>query len=863
MGRVNNRKVISMLARRSLLASKGKSIVAVLAIVLTTVMFTSFFTVGGSLVSKIQEETMRQVGESSHSSLSQLTQSEYDTLKNDSQLKEISCCIYVGMLSNEELKAVYAEVDYYEELEAKIRFCYPDVGKLPENADDVVLSDILLDMLGIPCKIGTKVPLEIKIGEQVVTHEFTLSGYYKGDRISVSNPVAVSKEFQEKYAPVPTESILSSGPVSIDDLTGRITASFNFSSSLFIKQQVKKLYERCGFPYSTEIDASIAYMGANLDPMTVGMIAVIILVAFLSGYMIIYNIFYISVYSEIRHYGLLKTVGTTGKQLKKIVRIQANMLSLIGIPIGLALGAAIGAWLVPVVMGVVDIDELINDNVVLSPIVFIGAAVFSWITVTISCSKPCKFAASVTPIEALRTTEGSDAKNKKRKVRKTAKVTPLSLAYSNIQKSRKRVAVVILSLTLGMVFLNSIYGLINGFDIEKYVANMAITDYTVTDYTVMNSGITQNQNFESITDDFLKELEKQDGVESSSNVYALDYYPKFTNGDWKKIKERVLLSNTFMSDKSVKYVIDRSGLTDIQFADSAREQINVISYGVGELVFDNLNVVSGEIDWNKFKTGRFVIVSCFRNHDNDMNEDYFKPGETVTVINEKGKGKDYTVMAVAEIPYAASANYTTLYNLNYILPEKEFLSLYGKRQPMTTVFNIDDGKGDEFDSWLDNYCKTVNSDLAYTSRVKIIEEFKGFINVFNVVGGVIVFILMVIGILNFTNTIFTSIITRRRELAMLEAVGMTVKQQKQMLILEGGYYTVMSGIVSVVLGGIIDMFVIRTLGNSVLFFYTWHFTVLPIIICIPIMLVISSVLPLICFRQIQKSTVVERMRITD
>ena len=91
----------------------------------------------------------------------------------------------------------------------------------------------------------------------------------------------------------------------------------------------------------------------------------------------------------------------------------------------------------------------------------------------------------------------------------------------------------------------------------------------------------------------------------------------------------------------------------------------------------------------------------------------------------------------------------------------------------------------------------------------------------------------------------------------------TVKQQKQMLILEGGYYTVMSGIVSVILGGLIDVFVIRTLGNTLLFFYSWHFTVLPILICIPIMLVISSVLPLICFKQIQKSTVVERMRVEE
>lgn len=865
MGRVNNRKIIAVLAKRSMLASKGKSAVAVLAIVLTTVLFTSFFTVSGSLVTRIQEETMRQVGESSHSSLSLLTQSEYDTLKNDKELKEISYRIYVGMLANEEVKSVYTEVSYYEEKEAEFCFCYPEAGHLPEEKDDVVLSDKVLNMLGLPCKLGEKIPLEITIGENVVKHDFTLSGYYKGDPIAMSYPVAVSKAFQEEYAPTPTESILSSGALSVDDMTGRIIANFNFDNSLFIKQKVKKLYERCEFPYSTDVGASMAYMGSNFDPMTVVLIAVIILVAFSSGYMIIYNIFYINVYSEVRHYGLLKTVGTTGKQLKKIVKIQADMLSLIGIPIGLVLGAVIGKVLVPVIMQAATFSESIDNKAALSPIIFIGAALFSWLTVRISCRKPCKMAAAVTPVEALRTTEGDTSKNKKKTVKKTAKVTPLSLAHSNIGKSRKRVAVVVLSVSLGMVFLNSISGLLNGFDIEKYVSNMAITDYTVTDYTVLNAGITQHVNLNSITDDFLKELEKQEGIESSSNVYALEYCPKFTNGDWNKIKERVLLSNTFKSDNAIRYMIESNGMSDKQFVEMLRDSQTFVAmaYGIGELVFNNLDVVNGELDWNKFKTGKYVITTNFINTTNDTQAEYFQPGETITIMNENGKGKDYTVMAVAEVPYAATPHHSTIYNLNYILPEKEFLGLYGKRQPMTTIFNVEDDKTEDIESWIDNYCKTVNNDLAYTSRVKIIDEFKGFINVFNVVGGVIVFILMIIGILNFTNTIFTSIITRRKELAMLEAVGMTVKQQKQMLIAEGGYYTVMSGIVSLVIGGLIDIFVIRTLGNSLLFFYSWHFTVMPIIICIPIMLVISSVVPLICFNQIQKSTVVERMRITD
>src|SRR5699024_9694705 len=47
--------------------------------------------------------------------------------------------------------------------------------------------------------------------------------------------------------------------------------------------------------------------------------AICMVLVFLSGYLIIYNIFQISVAGDIRFYGRLKTLGTSRKQIKKIV----------------------------------------------------------------------------------------------------------------------------------------------------------------------------------------------------------------------------------------------------------------------------------------------------------------------------------------------------------------------------------------------------------------------------------------------------------------------------------------------------------------------------------------------------------------
>lgn len=102
--------------------------------------------------------------------------------------------------------------------------------------------------------------------------------------------------------------------------------------------------------------------------------------------MIIYNIFYISISKDIRFYGLLKTIGTTNRQLKKLVRRQALLLGLVGTPIGLILGYVVSFFVTPVVMSTTSManEQLVSVN----PLIFIGGGLFTLITVWISCIKP-------------------------------------------------------------------------------------------------------------------------------------------------------------------------------------------------------------------------------------------------------------------------------------------------------------------------------------------------------------------------------------------------------------------------------------------------------------------------------------------
>ena len=66
MIKVSNGKYIRSLGRKALKAAKTRNIIAVIAIALTTVLFTSLFTIAISINEGIQQNNFRQVGGFAH-----------------------------------------------------------------------------------------------------------------------------------------------------------------------------------------------------------------------------------------------------------------------------------------------------------------------------------------------------------------------------------------------------------------------------------------------------------------------------------------------------------------------------------------------------------------------------------------------------------------------------------------------------------------------------------------------------------------------------------------------------------------------------------------------------------------------------
>ena len=104
----------------------------------------------------------------------------------------------------------------------------------------------------------------------------------------------------------------------------------------------------------------------------------------------------------------------------------------------------------------------------------------------------------------------------------------------------------------------------------------------------------------------------------------------------------------------------------------------------------------------------------------------------------------------------------------------------------------------------------------------------------------------------------TAIVSRKREFAVIQSVGMTKKQLNRMLVNEGLFYALLTLAASYLLSSLAVGVVVR--GMVAGGFTTFRFTLLPLAVCTPILLVFAILIPYLCFRNLETHSIVERLR---
>lgn len=840
MRKVKNKKVMRRIAWATLRENRKKNVIILLAVILTSMMFTTLFSVVASMNATTQNETMRQVGGKAMAGLKYMLPEDYEKIKNDSKTVDVSYRILVGSAMNKKLLSVPTEVNYATDENAGEMFSAPTTGTMPKEKMDIAMSTISMDKLGIAHKLGEKVSIDLQVGEKTDTYEFTLCGFWEGDPIAMAQQAFVSREFCEEAAPTPEKGMEADATNS----AGYWMIDFSFKSSFDIEGQTIKLLQRNG--YDTEETAygiNWAYTMGSVEIMTLVVGVGMLLLILISGALIVYNIFYINILADIHSYGLLKTIGTTGKQIKKLIRYQALFFSVAGIPFGLVIGTAVGKYMFPVVAGTQTFDEK-SYVFSVSPFIYLFSAVFTLLTVFISCGKPGRAASKVSPVEAVSYT-GQQEKGKKRK--KAHRFSAWHMAWSGLGRNKKKVFVVVLSLSLSLLLVNGIYTVVHSFDPDLYLQNAIVGDFSIQDASVRNFSVME-RNYSGVSEEDRAYFDSIDGVKQSNLYWMGTEFPLSENGMHIMQQKEGKMESVFKEEFS--YYMDTRIL-------------NGNIYGVDDFVLDAMTVHDGSIDKKKFASGNYAIVFGHQIIDgvDDGRVDFYRTGDPVEVEFADGQKKSYEVMAIAELPYPLTTESFSLFEETVCIPSEEFLMHTEDKGALYSVLQVEENKQEQAELAVKEYVKEHDS-LSYVSKASYMKEYNGFVHMIYLVGYALAGVLALIGIMNFINAIVTGILARRREFAMMEAVGMTEKQLSSMLVWEGICYIVCTIVFTVlVYFGAVSPLVKQVAGE--IWFFSYRGTIVPLLVCLPFLLLLAAAIPYMSCRKMKKSGVVERMRIAE
>lgn len=267
-----------------------------------------------------------------------------------------------------------------------------------------------------------------------------------------------------------------------------------------------------------------------------------------------------------------------------------------------------------------------------------------------------------------------------------------------------------------------------------------------------------------------------------------------------------------------------------------------------------MEIDKGKPDWNKFRTGKYIIVSApIDGSKNDAEYAFYQVGDLVEVVFPDGTKEQYEVMAIGDVPYAMGPEHTHPLDVYLTLPKDEYLKhVPDSRGAMKLFFDVEESKLADADEAVKQYCEVTQPQLGYTSRMTYLKDFDNMTNMFLLVGSALSFILALIGVLNFVNLTITSIHERKKELGILRAIGMTKKQMVHMLVGEGVLRICLTFAFVLTIGLLLNYLIVNMLAGQMIMF-SYKFVIWPILLCMPIFLAVSMAVP----RTVVKKTKIE------
>lgn len=793
-------KTLTNLVKGNLKSSKAKSVLICITIMLTTTLLTSVGIICNNWLKTNKAATIEYSG-SFEGIYKRVNKDKLDIIKNNASIDQYGIYKAIGTSQYEDSNLGLIYADNTIKNMANIKF---EDGIMPEKENEIAIESGYLNLLNNGAKIGDKIKLSyesLSTGE-IKEKEFILSGILQTSDISKA---------QKSYSAIISKSYFVSEEV---DENTKYNVYINIVkpkklTADEVKESILSIAKNMGIEeYDVRINTD--YINAsNPDPQVIAGGIVVALIIILSSMLVIYSIFYVSVINKVHEYGKLRAVGATKRQIRKIILREGFILSCISIPLGIAIGYLIGQV---VILKALKMDRYGVGG--MNIFIAIGVAVITVISVLLSLLKPMKMACNISPVEAMRY-DGNDSKQKKRKGYE--EINLKKITFANLSRNKKRTVITLLSLSLSGILFIVASTIMNCMNPE----NMA-KDHSLGDITVYLDNYDWNE-------------------DGSNNLYDI----QANNPLGKEMCERL---ENIPGVKKINMEKSAWASIDIGAGEKNLEDIQ----GFDKEFYDELSehLVEGEINKEALESGEGLVYT----HPSYAKEFGIKVGSTQVITIYDGKDsykKEFTVLALVDIGGASIR-----------IPESVMDSLIKTDTTIRVGLEI---KKDMLKSVEEEIKNITDNDeyLSYGTLEDSIETYKKSMAITSVLIYSLVIIIGVIGLMNLINTMITSIITRKRELGILQAIGLSDKQLVKMLQIEGLFYTVGTLLITLTLGNILGYIAVIIFRNTGASYAIYDYPLTQTIIMIVAITLVQILITYMVTNNFKKDSLVDRIRYSE
>lgn len=770
--------MIRKFALKTVVKNKTKSICAVTAMLLTTIMFCTLYTTVMGIHNAQEYSNIKSIGTTGQVVLkdcNEETENAFKKIKENDMVESAGYRQYLADVINEELKY---EVEFSYEDASYAEHCFQQLtgGHMPSAMNEVAMDRETMKALDIKAKVGEPVLLDLKIGTGHFKKKFILSGWFNENSATEikTGQIIVSKAYDKYW----NENYQK------EDVYGQTTIDILLKDNKNIEKQISMLLSDVGINDKVDYSINPGYTDQSFlmdtDNLIISIAGIVIII--IIGFLIIHNIFYIAALKEEKEYGRLKALGMNKKQIGKFVKWQAAYLLMIAVPSGVVSGYFIGKKLIPILLSQTNLRGVEGVNLIQTKdflIVLILSIFFVVFTTIISIYGPLRKVKSLSPVES----EKIELKLKKNTRTASDGNKLYKFAYQNIKRNKKNVVLVVMSITFTIILIGISYSLIGSFDINKYLSKMLYSDYRVgTENFFTSNYLLSDGTVADIPKKVINEIKKENIVKKDGIVYGSCDDASFS----------------------------------INGCDMKREDYVLNIYGIDKFNIRKNMFVEDNVELASFYKGEGILEGVWLNEDGSIMQtnEVHKVGESITIQTSDGKQRRYTVLG--HVKLGEGVVNSGIYGddtFELYLSSDSYKDLIEDPKIMVYSFNVKKGEEshakDIMNALSENY-----SEIDYRSKESYTAEFQTLKTIVEMVSVILCIVFSIIAFVNLINIFLTSVVMRKNEFATLRSIGMTRRQMRKVLLYEILYYTSVSVIFAVCLSFPVSMTIIKNICNS-------------------------------------------------